>query len=1075
MMPSSSPPPVIERRRQPRPGVATVASVDVIAVLVAHDGAAWLPDVLAALATSTVSPRHLICVDTGSTDDSVTLLRAAYREVLQLPRETGFGAAVAAGLAQAGAAGWVWLLHDDCAVEPDTLALLLAEATRSPSAAVLGPKVRDWTDPRVLVEVGLTTDGAGHRETGLDRREYDQGQHDAVRDVLAVGTAAALVRRDVWDALGGLDAALPVFRDDLDLGWRVNAAGHRVVVVPPARVRHVRAATTGRRQTEAAPGRVTATDRRHAVFLLLAHAGLLRFTTLLPRLLVVTLVRTLVLLLTRQLPAAADELRAYAAVVGHPVVLLQARKARAASRTVPARSLRPLFASRAGRARARAGALGDWLSGGASPGASPLGALGDPGPGGAEATDDLPTGGGGTFRRLLLQPGVLVTLGLALVALIAERHVLSVGGGQLSGGRLLPAPDGARDLWATYAGSWHPTTVGSSRLAPPGLAVLAAASTVLLGKPWLAVDVLLLASVPLAGATTYAAARRVVRHQVLRWWAAATWALLPVATGAVAAGRLDAAAVQIALPLLLLSAARVLREDPAEGGWRRAWALGLGLSLVVALAPALWPLAAVALIGGGLVGLRRSTDRAPARRKAAAALLSALTPVALLLPWSLRVLTHPALLLTTAGRTAPASVDAGLPAWHLPLLAPGGPGLPGTLVTAGLVLAALGGLVRQERRGVAQAAWAVAGVSLLFALLLARLRVAPAGASGAQPLWPGVALQLAAASMLLAALVAADQVRTRLARVTFGWRQLLASVVAGAAAAVPVLAAAGWLVRGADAGAADRLHREQRPLLPAFAQAELAGTAGLRALVLAPSSQGAVSYELTSAVGDRLDAADTSPATGQTQQLDQVVGDLLSPRGSDAAQALSTRAVRYVVLRSGPGTDAVTAGLDAQPGLVRRPAGPMLLWQVLAPTSRLTVLSPAAAAPALLGARGPTTELLRRAAPRALGAGREGAVDQLAAGVPGRLLVLADAADAGWRASLSGRSLPRRTAWGWAQAFVLPPEGGRLELHHEQGRRHLWLAVQGVVLLLVAVLGAPGGRTHRGLEDDDADPAQVHR
>ena len=646
---------------------------------------------------------------------------------------------------------------------------------------------------------------------------------------------------------------------------------------------------------------------------------------------------------------------------------------------------------------------------------------------------------------------MLVTLGLALVALIAERHVLSVGGGQLSGGRLLPAPDGARDLWATYAGSWHPTTVGSSRLAAPGLAVLAAASTVLLGKPWLAVDVLLLASVPLAGATAYAAARRVVRHQVLRWWAAATWALLPVATGAVAAGRLDAAAVQIALPLLLLSAARVLREDPAEGGWRRAWALGLGLSLVVALAPALWPPAAVA------------------------ALLSALTPVALLLPWSLRVLTHPALLLTTGGRTAPATVDAGLPAWHLPLLAPGGPGLPGTLVTAGLVLAALGGLVRQERRGVAQAAWAVAGVSLLFALLLARLRVAPAGASGAQPLWPGVALQLAAASMLLAALVAADKVRTRLARVTFGWRQLLASVVAAAAAAVPVLAAAGWLVRGADAGVTDRLHREKRPLLPAFAQAELAGTAGLRALVLAPSAQGAVSYELTSAVGDRLDAADTSPATGQTQQLDQVVGDLLSPRGSDAAQALSTRAVRYVVLRSGPGTDAVTAGLDAQPGLVRRPAGPMLLWQVLAPTSRLTVLSPAAAAPALLGARGPTTELLRRAAPRALGAGREGAVDQLAAGVPGRLLVLANAADAGWRASLSGRPLPRRTAWGWAQAFVLPPEGGRLELHHEQGRRHLWLAVQGVVLLLVAVLGAPGGRTHRGLEDDDADPAQVHR
>src|SRR5207245_8632688 len=141
---------------------------------------------------------------------------------------------------------------------------LLDYAQTSPSAALLGPKVIDWHDPRYLVEVGVTTDAAGHRETGLERREYDQGQRDAVRDVLAVGTAAALVRRQVWDEVGGLDPALPVFRDDLDLGWKVNSAGHRVVVVPQARVRHVRAATTGHRDLDAAPGRAAAVDRKHA-------------------------------------------------------------------------------------------------------------------------------------------------------------------------------------------------------------------------------------------------------------------------------------------------------------------------------------------------------------------------------------------------------------------------------------------------------------------------------------------------------------------------------------------------------------------------------------------------------------------------------------------------------------------------------------------------------------------------------------------------------------------------------------------------------------------------------------------
>jgi hypothetical protein len=121
----------------------------------------------------------------------------------------------------------------------------------SPSAALLGPKALDWSDPRLLVEVGVTTDRAGHRETGLERRERDQGQHDAPRDVLAVGTAAALVRREVWDAVGGLAPELPLYRDELDLGWRVTASGSRVVVVPQAVVRHARAATTGVRT----PGR----------------------------------------------------------------------------------------------------------------------------------------------------------------------------------------------------------------------------------------------------------------------------------------------------------------------------------------------------------------------------------------------------------------------------------------------------------------------------------------------------------------------------------------------------------------------------------------------------------------------------------------------------------------------------------------------------------------------------------------------------------------------------------------------------------------------------------------------------
>ncbi len=1039
-------------RSEPAPNAP---AVDVTAVLVAHDGAIWLPEVLSCLAASTSPPRQVICVDTGSIDTSRELLEAAYGSVLSLPRDTGYGAAVTAGLVGAPPAGWLWLLHDDCAVEPGTLSALLAHAADSPSAVLLGPKVRDWADPRVLVEVGVTTDAAGHRETGLERREYDQGQHDAVRDVLAVGTAGALIRRDVWDTLGGLDPSLPVFRDDLDLGWRVNAAGHRVVVVPQARVRHARAATTGRRSDGAASGRATGIDRRNALFVLLAHAGLLRLLVLLPWLAFVTLVRALALLLTRQVGPAGDELRALAGVLGHPARLGSARRARAATRTVSNRALRPLFASRAGRLRARAGALGDWLSGGAAPGVS---ALGDPGPEGPGELDALPAAGGGTVRRLLLRPAVLLTLSLALIALVAEHDVLSVTGGVLSGGRLLPAPDGANDLWTVYAGAWHPSTVGSPALAPPGLAVLAALATLLLGKAWLAVDVLLLASVPLAGAAAYVAASRVVRHVALRVWAAATWALLPVATGAVAAGRLDVAAGQVAVPLLAVAVAGVLATNPRVVGWRRAWGLGLGLSVAAALDPVLWPLTAAVLLAGALVAGSRGRPAA-----ALAAVIATVVPGLLLLPWSLEALQHPALLLIGSGRLDPTLVDQALPAWQLPLLAPGGPGLPALGGTAGLLLAALGGLLRRTRHRLALAAWAVAGLGLVAALLLARHTVVPPGATAAVALWPGGALQVAGAGLLLAALVGADGVRTRLARSAFGWRQLTAGLVVVAAAVGPVLAAGALLRRGAD----NPLRRDLRPVLPAFAEAELAASPGLRVLVLAPGVRRQLAYELSTAGGNRLGAADLPPAAEQTRRLDDVVADLLSPRGSDAAEALSTRAVRYVAVRDSALSRAVAPVLDTQAGLVRRAGGSVLLWQVVAPAARLSVLPPALARRAVSGARAPTVDLLRTDRPAAQPAGPEGARGQLAAGPAGRLLVLADAADPGWRARLDGRLLPRRTAWGWAQGFVLPAAGGRLVLTHRQTRRHTALAIEAGLLLLVAVLAAPGGRRRRGLEDDD--------
>ena len=87
---------------------------------------------------------------------------------------------------------------------------------------MLGPKLREWPSLRRLLEMGVTISGTGSRETGLERGEYDQGQHDRLRDVLAVNTAGMLVRRSVREEIG-FDPALPLFGNDIDFGWRSHS------------------------------------------------------------------------------------------------------------------------------------------------------------------------------------------------------------------------------------------------------------------------------------------------------------------------------------------------------------------------------------------------------------------------------------------------------------------------------------------------------------------------------------------------------------------------------------------------------------------------------------------------------------------------------------------------------------------------------------------------------------------------------------------------------------------------------------------------------------------------------------
>ncbi|GAA2992916.1 glycosyltransferase family 2 protein [Streptosporangium longisporum] len=897
-------------QRPPRP------QHTVTAIVVSHDGSRWLGETLEALLRQTRPVDRVVGVDNGSRDGSADLLTRSLgpRAVLTLPRSTGFGEAVTEVLDRLGPGGgreWIWLLHDDCAPDAHALQILLEAADSDPKAAVLGPKLRDWVDRRLLLEVGFTVDRTGRRDTGLEAREFDQGQYDGTRDVLAVSTAGMLIRRDVWEEVGGLDPALPLFRDDLDLCWRVRVAGYRVQNVTRAVAWHAEAATRRRRRITASGDHPRRLDRRNALFVVMVNLPPRALPWALVRNLFGSLLRTVLFLVAKQPANALDEFLAFGSVFGHPVRMIKARRTRSRGRGSGAVATARLLTPAGAGYRRLVDRARNYLAGAGfveSAGRHHAVAAQRPQEDGEELLADT-----GVMQRVFGNPGVLLFLALTLVTLIAERALN--GGARLGGGALVPAIGGASDLWDLYREGYHRTGLGTDAWAPPYVAVLAALSTVLFGKTWLAVSVLLLGCVPLAGISAYAATRWMIPGRWTRVWLGSSYALLPVATGAVAAGRLGTAVVFVLLPVYAALATVVLTGERRRAR-RAAWALGLLLAVGTAFAPLVHPLTAVL---GGLAALAF-----PRRGVAVSMLVAFAVPVALLLPWLVQMAASPGRLLLEAGLHQPSLVDPALSAESLLLLSPGGPGMPPLWVTAGLIVACLLALLMRRNRMVIAVGWGVALFGLLTAILVSRTWVTSINGDVEAPAWPGVPLAFAATGMLVVAALTAGRITEF--RAAGGTRRLVAFGVVVVAFSTPLLAAGMWIARGADGP----IRGTVRDVVPALAAVNSAG--GERTLLLRASPDRLLFTVLsgrTPIVGE----ADIPVPEGPRERVRLAAAGLVSGRGGDDARVLAAHGVRFVVVTA-PVDPQVSAALDSQPSLARMSLSRSVgVWRLTSPVA----------------------------------------------------------------------------------------------------------------------------------------------
>jgi GT2 family glycosyltransferase len=624
----------------------------VVAVVVTTDPGPWFEEALASLAEQDYEELSVLVLATGDGPDPSErvgrILPDAF--VRRLPGKPGYAAATNEALGMVEGAAFFLLCHDDCALDPGVVHNMVEESFRS-NAGVVSPKFVNWDDPSILLHVGMHCDKTGAVVDRIQDGEVDHGQHDAVRDVFVAPGGCILIRADLWRELGGFDAGIVAMGEDLDLSWRSQVAGSRVVVSPDARVRHREVVAGGLQPLSVLigdesdrPVTMQELQRRHELRTVLKCYGWFHLVRVLPQAALLAFGEVMVALFARDRPRARAVTRAWLWNARHLAELNELRHQLKSHRLFPDAEVRRLQlrgSARLSRYFSRLSHQGldaanavvsSHTGAAASPEDSEVAVLtGSVGLAFSEDADfdeldDLGhRSGRDRFGRQVRRPP-LSTGRQRAIAMVVAAFVVAVGTRELFFGslplvgQLAPLPSWTTS-WHHFFSGWQPAGVGTTAPATPAFGIVGVVGTILLGSMGVVQRVLLIGCIPL-GAVGLSHLMRPLVSPRARVVATICYLGIPLPYAALGAGRWDGLVAYAAFPFIVARLARAGGMTPFDQivgrGWRatpsgQIVALGAIIGVAGSFAPAVFPmtlLCAVALaLGSVLAGATEGARR----------------------------------------------------------------------------------------------------------------------------------------------------------------------------------------------------------------------------------------------------------------------------------------------------------------------------------------------------------------------------------------------------------------------------------------------------------------------------------
>ena len=541
----------------------------VVAVVVTTGSGPGLEAAVASLSIQNYEELSLLVVANGEAEHVPARVAAvapnAFVRILEENR--GFaGACNEASLMVEGSAFFLFC-HDDVRLEPDAVQLMVEAAFRT-NAGIVTPKVVSYDDPLILVHVGQTCDRFGVVHERIELGEIDHGQQDLERDVFVAPGGVTLVRSDLFATLRGFDPLISVLGEDLDLCWRAQIAGARIVVAPSAKVAHRETIAMGERAVTALGTRNASRQdllRRHQLMVVATGWGRRHTIITLALLMVMDTMELFLALLGRDTDRAGAIMGSWRWLVHNRKRIRERRRQRNQMQVLSDHELIRLQLGGASRLkRFFLVLLRDGLdrARGILPSAPPnvQESLDDSdGVGFAaafsedEEFDDIPESPSLELRnrpsRFLtsFRSQATTVLVVFVLWLIGSRNLVVTHLPII--GRLAPI-DSWWATWRHFFATWSPNGVGTAAPGMPGYGVLGVAGTFVFGRMGILARVALIFAVPLGA---FGVSRLLTTRVSNRARVVASFAYLafPLGVNEISQGRVDALVVVAGLPFVV--------------------------------------------------------------------------------------------------------------------------------------------------------------------------------------------------------------------------------------------------------------------------------------------------------------------------------------------------------------------------------------------------------------------------------------------------------------------------------------------------------------------------------------------